>query len=114
MVLKKLIELLTPVCATIIEQGTLAPNATYKDRFFTFWNSSTEDHKHYNNAAHGFVWTVDINFYSNDRNDVFSTLEVAREVLLQAGWIVSGKGHAVASDTTTHTGRGFTAVYLET
>ena len=114
MVLEKLINTLTPMCAEIIEQGTLAPNVPYPARFFTFWNSATEDHKHYDNAASGFVWAVDVNFYSSDRMDVYSTLEAAREALLQAGWKFSGKGHAVASDTTTHTGRGFTAVYLET
>jgi len=30
-----------------------------------------------------------------------------------AGWIISGKGYAVASDVNTHTGRGFTGYYLE-
>lgn len=114
MALANLINTLTPICAKIIEQGTLAPHEPYPARFFTFWNSATEDHKHYDNAASGFVWVVDVNFYSNDRMDVYSTLEAAREALLQAGWKINGKGHAVASDTTTHTGRGFTAVYLET
>lgn len=111
--LQHLIDTLTPICPTITEQGTMAPHAPYPARFFTFWNSSTQDRKHYDNAACGFVWTVDINFYSTDRVDVYSTLEAARKALLQAGWNISGKGHAVASDTTTHTGRGLTAVYLE-
>ena len=114
MAIQKLIELLTPHCATIIEQGSMAPNAAYPDRFFTYWNPETRDLKHYDNAAQGYLWTMDVNFYSKDRLDVLSTLDAARETLLQAGWIISGKGHAVASDTTTHTGRGFTAVYIET
>ena len=112
--LQSLIDTLTPICGEIREQGTLAPNKAYPARFFTFWNTSTQDRKHYDNAASGFVWEVDVNFYSSDRMDVYSTLEAAREELLQAGWKISGKGHAVASDTPTHTGRGFTAVYLET
>lgn len=112
--LKSLIDALTPICNEIREQGTLAPNKAYPARFFTFWNTSTQDSKHYDNAAIGCVWEFDVNFYSMDRMDVFSTLEAAREALLQAGWKIDGKGHAVASDNTTHTGRGFTAVYLET
>jgi hypothetical protein len=44
---------------------------------------------------------------------VYSTLDAAKERLQAAGWTVPGKGHAVASDTTTHTGRGFTALYIE-
>ena len=114
MAIQKLIELLTPHCAEIIEQGSLAPNAAYPARFFTYWNPETRDLKHYDNAAQGYLWTMDVNFYSNDRMDVISTLDAARETLLQAGWIISGKGHSVASDTHTHTGRGFTAVYIET
>ena len=38
----------------------------------------------------------------------------AIEALRAAGWVITGAGHAVASDEATHTGRGFTAVYLET
>ena len=108
-----LIALLTPLCAEIIEQGSMAPHAQYPRRFFTFWNPDTEDHKHYDNATHGCKWTMEVNFYSTNRADVSSTLEAAMETLRQAGWIISGKGHAVASDTKTHTGRGFTATYLE-
>ena len=111
--LQRLIDTLTPICPKIIEQGTLAPHEPYPARFFTFWNTSTQDRKHYDNAASGCVWAFDVNFYSNDRMDVFNTLEAGREALLQAGWKINGKGHAVASDTRTHTGRGFTAVYIE-
>ena len=114
MAIKKMIESLTPLCAVIIEQGSMAPNAAYPARFFTYWNPETETRKHYDNAAQGYVWYMDVNFYSNDRMDVISTLDAAREALLQAGWIISGKGHSVVSDTPTHTGRGFTAAYIET
>lgn len=114
MAIQKLIELLTPHCAEIIEQGSMAPNAAYPARFFTYWNPESRGQKYYDNAAHGYVWTFDVNFYSKDRMDVFSTLEAARKTLLEAGWIIDGKGHSVASDTNTHTGRGFTAVFIET
>lgn len=113
MVIDNLLNTLAPLCTDIIEQGSLAPNASYKSRFFTFWNSTTEDHKHYNNATHGYVWSVDVNFYSTDPRDVYSTLDAARERLKAEGWVVNGKGHAVASDVNTHTGRGFTALYIE-
>ena len=114
MVIQNLIDLLTPQCSEIMEQGSLAKEAPYPQRFFTFWQRDSEDHKHYDNQTYGYTWTIDVNFYSTDRLDVFNTLEEARKKLLQAGWKISGKGHAVASDTTTHTGRGFTAFYLET
>lgn len=113
MVIENLISLLSSVCDEVMEQGTLAVDAPYPDRFFTFWNWSSDDLKHYDNAAQGCVWEVEVNYYSTDAADVYSTLDAAREKMLQEGWKVSGKGHAVASDTDTHTGRGFTARYIE-
>jgi hypothetical protein len=113
MVIQKLIDTLRPLCPEIIQQGSMPQDAQYPPRLFTFWNSSTEDRKHYNNATHGYVWEVEVNFYSTDPADVYNTLDAAKERLQAEGWVVSGKGHAVASDTTTHTGRGFTALYIE-
>ena len=37
----------------------------------------------------------------------------AIEALRGLGWVISGAGHAVASDYETHTGRGFTAGFVE-
>lgn len=113
MVLTDLIELLETICPTVMEQGSLAPAAPYPDRFFTFWNPSTEDQKHYDNNPIGCTWTVEVNFYGRDPVDVFNTLEQARTAMKASGWIISGKGYAVASDVNTHTGRGFTGYYLE-
>lgn len=95
-------------------QGSLMRFARYPDRFFTFWNNDTNDHKHYDNGAYGYTWEVEVNYYSTDPLDVYNTLEAARQALLQAGWKISGRGYSVASDEQTHTGRGFTATYLET
>lgn len=114
MPVENLINLLKGICQTVKQQGSMSKNEKYPDRFFTFWNGSTNDQNHYDNAASGCVWEVDVNFYSTDTLDVYNTMEAAREALLADGWIISGKGHAVASDVNTHTGRGFTAVYLET
>lgn len=113
MPLDNLIETLEAICPGVMQQGSMAPHARYPARFFTFWNASTADHKHYDNTTHGYTWAVEVNFYSNKPADVYSTLEEARKKLLQAGWKISGKGHAVASDEPTHTGRGFTATFLE-
>lgn len=113
MPIQKLIDTLTTLCPKVIEQGSMPQDEQYPARFFTFWNGTTHDQKHYDNAASGIVWEFDVNFYSTDRRDVLDTLEAGRVALLAAGWTISGKGHAVASDYPTHTGRGFTAVYLE-
>lgn len=114
MVIDNLISILSGICETVIEQGSLPDDAPYPaTRFFTFWNASTEDHKHYDNNTHGYIWTVDVNFYSTDPTDVYSTLDAARLALKESGWTITGKGHAVYSDDSNYTGRGFTADYLE-
>lgn len=110
---RALIEILTPLCPEIHEQGTLAPDAPYPDRFFTFWNPASDANKHYDNEAFGYVWEFDVNFYSTDPDDVYDTIDAARRLLLRNGWRVGGLGHSVASDHHTHTGRGFTASYLQ-
>ena len=104
-------ELLKTLCANVYLQGS-AP-AKHPDRFFTIWPTASDNHKHYDNQTFGFAWAVEINFYSTDPADVYATLDAARDTLLAAGWKVSGRGYAVASDTQTHTGRGFEAKLLE-
>ena len=114
MPIEKAIELLKELCPRVSLQGSLAPHERYPARFFTFWNPETSDAIHFDNAPSGCVWILDVNFYSTDPLDIYSTLAAAMDVLQADGWIIGGKGHAVASDNQTHTGRGFTAVYLET
>lgn len=114
MPIEKAIELLKELCPRVFQQGSLAPNEPYPARFFTFWNPETSDAIHFDNAATGCVWVLDVNFYSTDPLDIYSTIAAAMDTMQAAGWIIGGKGHAVASDYNTHTGRGFTAVYLET
>ena len=113
MVIDNLIALLSELCNKVIQQGSLAPDAEYPPKMFTFWQHTSDDYKHYDNKAYGCVWVIDVNYYSTDPLDVYNTLEQARQKLLQNGWRISGKGHDVASDNTTHTGRGFTATYIE-
>lgn len=97
----------------VYRQGALTEKK-YPPSFFTFWNTDTPDHAHYDNEAYGYSWAFMINFYSIDANLTYSVLEQARQVLKEAGWIVSGKGYDVYSDEPTHTGRGLTIYYLET
>ena len=111
MVMQNLIDTLKTICGDVYQQGALP--GTYPQRFFTFWNRSSDDHKHYDGQAYGFAWVVDVNFYSCDISDVYASLDAAREALLAAGWVVSGKGHTVASDTNTHMGRGLEVTFLE-
>lgn len=113
MPLDNLIAILQALCPEVYEQGSMAADATYPERFYTFWNTSSDDHKHYDNTAYGYTWTVEVNAYAQHPDVVTTMLEDARQQLKAAGWQINGKGHAVASDEPNYSGRGFTAVYLE-
>lgn len=106
-----LIELLETFGYPVYEQGSLT--GEYPDSFFTFWNATTDDHHHYDNNPLGFVWRFNVNFYSVSPALVNTMLEQARVLLRQNKFIVGGKGHDLASDVETHTGRGMDALYLE-
>lgn len=109
----ELIEILETFGYPVIEQGTLGENEEYPNTFFTFWNDDSYDGSHYDNSAVSWVWQFDVNVYSTDPNKVNSLLLEAKAPLVAAGWIISGKGHNVASDVETHTGRGMTALFVE-
>ena len=94
-------------------QGSFAEDEEYPESFFTFWNNDTSDGSHYDNNPINYVWDFDVNFYSIDPDLVNTILLEAKTKLRSSGWIVSGKGHDVASDEPTHTGRGIHAVYIE-
>lgn len=97
----------------ILQQGSLNEDEPYPETFFTFWNNEVDENSHYNNKPNNYVWDFDLNVYSNDPNKVNILLIEAKEKLIEAGFIVSGKGHDVASDEPTHTGRGINVQIIE-
>ena len=97
----------------IIQQGSMGKNEKYPETFFTFWNNSADDLNHYDDKAVNFVWDFDLNIYSTDPDIVNNKLLEAKEKLINAGFVVSGKGHDVASDEKTHIGRGINVQIIE-
>ena len=94
-------------------QGSLAPDESYPESFFTFWNNDSNDACHYDNLTQAWVWDFTVCFYSTDPTVTNTLLESARQLLYAAGWIMSGKGYDVASDEPTHTGRGIDVMYRQ-
>lgn len=109
-----LIEILSQFNYPIYRQGSMSDDESYPDTFFTFWNTNSVDHSHYDDNEYGVAWDFYVYVYSNDPSLTYSVLEDARKALKQAGWITSGRGFDAASDEETHTGRGLEAYYLET
>ena len=114
MIVDTLIDILTNAYnVPVFRQGSLSDDAAYPDEFFTFWNSYTEDHSHYDDDDYGYVWSFDVNFYSTDPDRTYSVIADAERVLKDNGFIISGKGSDIPSDEPTHTGRGIEVEFLE-
>lgn len=97
----------------VMQQDSLNEDEQYPETFFTFWNNSTDESSHYDNKPNNYVWDFDLNVYSSNPEMVNSLLLEAKEKLIEVGFIVNGKGHDVASDEPTHTGRGINVQIIE-
>lgn len=113
MVVDNLIDELSKLNYPVIKQGSLPPDESYTDHFFTYWNNSADGAGFYSNEETGVLWNYSLNFYSVDELLVDSVLLEAKALLKKAGFTVTGAGHDVASDEVTHTGRGITVLYRE-
>ncbi|MCF0231352.1 MAG: hypothetical protein HUJ63_03575, partial [Enterococcus sp.] len=108
-----LISTLEPLGYPILQQGSLGKDEKYPDSFFTFWNRYADGDAFYDNKDNSTVWDFDLNFYSNDPSLIDVKLLEAKSLLKQKGFIVSGKGYDVASDESSHTGRGISIYKIE-
>lgn len=108
-----LIDNLEPLGYPVRLQGSLAPNKPVPDHFFTFWNNAADGLGFYNDDEHAIAWDYSLNFYSIDPEKVNSVLLEAKKLLKAAGFIVTGAGYSLASDSPLHTGRGITVHYRQ-
>lgn len=109
-----LIELLSTLKYPVIRQGSLAPDETYPDTFFTFWNNDETEHSAYDNDTVNVDYDFDVNVYSTNPNTAYQLLSQARKLLKENGWIIATRGYDVASDEITHIGRGMEILFLKT
>lgn len=97
----------------VLLQGSLGVDEKYPDTFFTFWCSDCSDGQHYDNQTESYIWEYDLNCYSTNPLIVTEAMRKAIEILKEVGFVASGKGHDIASDEPTHTGKGQTILFKE-
>ena len=98
----------------IFRQGSLGEADIYPDTFLTFWAGTEYETTAYSNTTATVVWPFDVNAYSTSPATVYSLTAAARDAFKAAGWQTPDRGHDVASDEITHTGRGIRITYLKT
>lgn len=76
--MQKLFGLFEEIGLPYHRQGSLA-NQEYPPSFFTFWNVDTPPTKHRDNKLTQYNDYVQIGFYTNDANKIYSQLDVGGE-----------------------------------
>ncbi len=108
-----LIETLAEFGFPVKLQGSFHESKEYPESFFTFWNSSSRETDFYDNKHTACEYEYDVNFYSSSHDKLYTILESAAEKLKAAGFIITDTGHSVASDKSSHTGRGIEVIYVK-
>lgn len=110
---EKLIKTLEPLGYEIYEQGSFTDTNEYPDNFFTFWNYETEGHGFYDNSENAIIWHFDLNFYSIDPLKPLDIIKRAKTLLKENGFICTGLGMDLATDTLTHVARNIELAIIE-
>lgn len=98
----------------VFRQGSLGEDDAYPDTFLTFWGSGEVEQSAYDNNTATIVWRFDVNAYSTSVSMTYSLADTCRRLCKASGWQTPDRGHDVASDEITHTGRGITVTHITT
>lgn len=107
-----LIELLESFGYPVMRQGSLAPDESYPNTFFTFWNNDEIGESYYDNDVISINYSFSVSIYSIDPLIAYNLLRQAKTLLKSNGWIVPEFGYDVPSDEITHVGRGMQIEFL--
>lgn len=89
-------------------QGSLS-DKDYKPSFFTFWNIDTPEGSFYDNEAHRYFEYVQVGFYTNDPDLVYSQMDDFITRAKAKGFVIQGKAKDANADKKDYFGR---LVYL--
>lgn len=89
---------------TYFRQGSWGDDP-YPDSFFTFWNVDSELLAHYNNKSRAKGYGIQIYFYTNEPEIIYTKFDELLEKLENKGFILEDGGWDIPSDVPTHIGR---------
>lgn len=85
-------------------QGSLS-DEDYQPSFFTFWNIDTPNDSFYDNAEHRFIEVVQVGFYTNDANKIYSVMDEFIAKAKQKGFVIQGRAKDANADKDSYFGR---------
>lgn len=111
--IQTLIDLLKTLDLNVYQQGSFTKTEDYDDHFFTFWNDDSYGTRFYDNKEIRTGWRFTIYYYATDPAVCLDMILKAKDLLIKNGWIVSGKGRDIASDSEYHSGRMIEIYFIE-
>lgn len=102
--MQKLFELFDEIGLPYHRQGSLA-NKEYPPSFFTFWNIDTKNDSFYDDKEHRYIEYVQIGFYTNDANQIYSVMDDFIQRAEAKGFVVEGRARDANADDDNYFGR---------
>ena len=105
--MQKLFELFEEIGLPYFRQGSLS-DADYQPSFFTFWNIDTPNGSFYDNEARRYFSYIQIGWYTNDANLIYSQLDEGGEFYEKAkarGFVFEGRAKDTNADKNNYYGR---------
>ena len=85
-------------------QGSLS-DKEYPAAFFTFWNIDTPYLRHRDNKAKEHALYIQVGFYTNDAEKIYSVMDEFIKRAKQKGFVVEGKAKDANADKADYFGR---------
>lgn len=105
--MKKLFDLFDEIGLPYYRQGSLS-DEDYKPSFFTYWNIDTPNDSFYDNKENSYIPYIQVGFYTNDANLIFSQLDEGGEFYTKAkekDFIFAGRAKDANADKKDYLGR---------
>lgn len=105
--MKSLFALFDEIGLPCFRQGSMS-DADYQPSFFTFWNIDTSNKSFYDNAEKRYIELVQVGFYTNDADLIYSQLDEGGEFYKKAkekGFVFKGRAKDADADKKDYFGR---------
>lgn len=102
--MQELFELFEEIGLPYFRQGSLS-DEDYQPSFFTFWNIDTPESEFYDNEAHGYNEYVQVGFYTNNADLIYSQMDDFIKRAKAKGFVIQGKAKDADADKDNYFGR---------